>query len=171
MQRDRTVRKGQEAVIEPKQSCDTLGLALSDDRGGRNRWRIQRDEQREHLAAESLVEREVAADCYDLVVGMGRHDEHTLLLNCTELDRHTVRDAVNTAEETCRRPLKYAVKKWWSPHWKFLPITCTHGAAVRPASSSLDQADPVYCTMIPAEVRSNLAYFMSHLNFTPTKHT
>jgi hypothetical protein len=55
-------------VIEPEKASDTLGLALSDDSGG---WRVQRDEQREHLAAKTLVEREVTADCDDVVVGMG----------------------------------------------------------------------------------------------------
>jgi hypothetical protein len=70
MQRDRTIRKGQEAVIKPEKTSYMLGLVLSDDRG----WRVQRDEQREHLTAETLVEREITADCDDLVVGMGGHD-------------------------------------------------------------------------------------------------
>jgi hypothetical protein len=55
-------------VIEPEKASDTLGFALSADICGR---RVQRDEQREHLAAKTLVEREVAADCDDLIIGMG----------------------------------------------------------------------------------------------------
>ena len=58
-------------MIEPEKASDTLGLALSADICG---WRVQRYEEREHLAAKTLVEREVTADCDDLVVGMGGHD-------------------------------------------------------------------------------------------------
>jgi hypothetical protein len=99
-------------VVEPEEASDALRLSLSGDIDG---WRVQRDEQRKHLAAETLVQREVTAHCDDLVVGMGRHDEYTLLLNGTESKRHTVRDAVDSAEETCRRALKYAIEKW---RWK-----------------------------------------------------
>jgi hypothetical protein len=67
VQRDRTIGKGHEAVIEPEKASDTLGLALSDGR-------VQRDEERKHLTAKTLVERKVTADGYDLVVGMGGHD-------------------------------------------------------------------------------------------------
>ena len=77
--------KAQEAVIEPEQTSDTLGLALSADRGGRSWGRVQRDEQREHLTAKTLVQCEDAADCDDLVVGMGGNHQHTLLLNRAEL--------------------------------------------------------------------------------------
>jgi hypothetical protein len=58
-------------MIKPKKASDTLGLALPDEGGG---WCILRSEQREHLAAETLVEREVTADRDDLIVGMGGHD-------------------------------------------------------------------------------------------------
>jgi hypothetical protein len=92
-------------MIESEKASDTLGLAFSHDRGGR----IQRDVQCEHLAAKTLVEREVATDRDDLVVGMRGHDQYTLLLDRTKLARHAVRDAMNTAEEMRRRPLKDAV--------------------------------------------------------------
>jgi hypothetical protein len=55
-------------VLKPEKASDTLGLALPDEGGGSC---ILRDEEREHLAAETLVEREVTADCDDLVIGMG----------------------------------------------------------------------------------------------------
>jgi hypothetical protein len=67
VQRDQTIGKGQEAVIEPEKASDALGLALSDHI-------VQRDEEREHLAAKTLVEREVTANCDNLVVGVGGHD-------------------------------------------------------------------------------------------------
>jgi hypothetical protein len=108
VQRNRTVGKAEEAVIEPQKVSDPLCLALPADIGGR---RVQRDEQREHLAAKTPVQSEVAADRDNLIVGMGGHDQYTLLLDCTKLDRHSVRDAVNAAEKTRSRVLEYAVQE------------------------------------------------------------
>jgi hypothetical protein len=112
-------------VIEPEEASDALGFALSDDRGG---WVVLRDEQREHLAAKALVKREVTADGDNLVVGMGGHDQYTLFLDRTELDRHTVGDAVDAAEETRRRALKNAVEEWGSLHFGPSPVNSTYGA-------------------------------------------
>ena len=70
VQRDQTVGKAQEAVVEPEKASDTLGLTLPDEAGG---WCVQRDEQRKHLAAKALMERKVTADCDNLVVGMRSH--------------------------------------------------------------------------------------------------
>jgi hypothetical protein len=108
VQRDRTVRETQEAVIESEKVSNTLGLALSRDIHG---WRVKRDKEREHLAPKTLMEGKVAADCDDLVIGMGSHDQHALLLNRTKLDRHAVGEAVNAAKETRRSTLKYTVEE------------------------------------------------------------
>jgi len=119
MQGNGTVGKGQKAVIKPEKPSDTLGFTFPDAGGG---WCSLRDEQREHFATETLVKREVATDCDDLVVGMGGDDQHTLpLLNRTELDRHTVSEAVNAAEETRCSSLKYAVEECRSLHLELRP--------------------------------------------------
>jgi hypothetical protein len=72
---------------------------------------LRRDEQREYLAAKALMEREITADRDHLVVGMGSHYYYAPLFNCTELDRHAVRDAVNSAKKTACRALKDAVEE------------------------------------------------------------
>jgi hypothetical protein len=82
-------------MIKPEKASGTLGLALPDEGGG---WCILRDEQREHLAAETLVESEVAANRDDLVIGMGSHNEYTLFLDCSQLGRHPVRETVNPSK-------------------------------------------------------------------------
>src|SRR5262249_27912604 len=98
--------------------------------------------------AKTLMERQVSADCDDLVVGMGGDDQHTLLINCTELNRHTVSEAVNAAEETRCSSLKYAVEEWRSLHFGTSPIKSTGGGAARGATSLLDQVDPTWCQRI-----------------------
>ena len=98
-------------MVETEKASDTLGFAFS-------RCRIQRDEQREYLAAKALMEREITADRDHLVVGMGSHYYYAPLFNCTELDRHAVRDAVNSAKETACRALKDAVEEVGALHFK-----------------------------------------------------
>ena len=57
VQRDRTVGKAQEAMINPEKAGVVLRFALSADIGG---WRVQRNEQHEPFASKTLVESEVA---------------------------------------------------------------------------------------------------------------
>jgi hypothetical protein len=119
VQRDRTVGKAQEAMIKPKEASGAFRFALSADIGS---WRVQRNEQCEHRATKTLVEGQIAADRNYLVIGMGRHNEYALFLDCSQLDRHAVCDAVNAPKETRRRALKYAVQKWRSLHLQYGPI-------------------------------------------------
>jgi len=95
VQRNRTVGKAQEAVIEAEKAGGTLRFALSADIGG---WSVQRDEQREHFASKMLVESEVAPDRNDLVIGMGSDNKYTLFLDCSQLGWHPVSDAVNPSQ-------------------------------------------------------------------------
>ena len=129
VQRDRTVGKAQEAMIKPKEPSGAFRFALSADIG---RWRVQRNEQCEHLATKTLVEGQIAADRNYLVIGMGCHNEYALFLDCSQLDRHAMRDTVNTLKETRRRALKYAVQKWRSLHLQY-GLGVHHRGCHRPA--------------------------------------
>jgi hypothetical protein len=122
MQRDRPIGKVQEAMIKPEKASGTLRFALSADISN---WRVQRDEQREHFASKTLVESEVAADSNDLVIRMGSHNEHTLFLGCSQLGRHSVRETVNPAKQTRRRPLEHAIEVFRSLHFRTLLIQST----------------------------------------------
>jgi hypothetical protein len=101
-------------MIKPEKASGALGFTLSADIGA---WRIQRDEQREHIASKTLVESKVAADRNDLIIGMGSHNEHTLFLDCSQLGRHPVRETVNPSKKTRRRALKHAIEEFRSLHF------------------------------------------------------
>ena len=124
MQRDRTIGKAQEAMIEPEKASGTLRFAPSADIGSR---RIQRDEQREHLASKPLVESKIAADRNDLVIGMGSYNEYALFVDCPELGRHPVREAVNPSKQTGRRALKDAIEEFRPLHFgtSLIPVYVT----------------------------------------------
>ena len=63
--------KPKKPMIKPEKASGAFRFALSADIGS---WRVQRYEQREHLATQTLVEGQIAPDSNDLVIGMGSYN-------------------------------------------------------------------------------------------------
>jgi hypothetical protein len=58
-------------MFKPEKASGAFRFAFSAHIGC---WSVQRDEQGEHLAANTLVESQVATDRNDLVIRMGSHN-------------------------------------------------------------------------------------------------